>query len=301
MNQSTTVSPAELRQKLEAGSLQLIDVRLEDDYGAEHLPGAENNCVFEVAFLERAESSLPDRSAAICVYGASEASHESRVASEKLRRAGYRQVIEFPGGLEGWKDAGFKTEQGAPPEPEAPRPEGSFPVDLGESRVEWLGRNLLNKHWGTVALASGELQFSDGRLSGGEFVLDMTRMDCADLAGHELHDVLIDHLQSDDFFDTERYPEARLVIDSAEPIPDRGAGQPNLWVRAQLTLCGVTRPLNFEAAAGFAEGGKPAAQASVAIDRTDWNVIYGSGKFFKRLAGHLVNDMIELQIRILTD
>ena len=36
------------------------------------------------------------------------------------------------------------------------------------------------------------------------------------------------------------------------------------------------------------------------IDRTDWGVLYGSGRFFRRLAGHLVNDSIELQLRLLT-
>lgn len=46
--------------------------------------------------------------------------------------------------------------------------------------------------------------------------------------------------------------------------------------------------------------GKAAAQASFTIDRTQWGVIYGSGKFFKRLSGHLVNDLIEFQIKIVT-
>ena len=54
MNQPTHLSPPELQQKLEAGSVALVDVRLGDDYDAEHLPGAKNNCVFEVAFLDRA-------------------------------------------------------------------------------------------------------------------------------------------------------------------------------------------------------------------------------------------------------
>ena len=46
--------------------------------------------------------------------------------------------------------------------------------------------------------------------------------------------------------------------------------------------------------------GKFAAQASFAIDRTLWEVLYGSGKYFRNLGGHLVNDLIELQLRIVT-
>jgi len=301
MNQSPTISSAELQKLLAAGSVSLIDVRLAADHAAEHLPGAVSNCVFEVDFLPRMEQAFADRTTPICVYGASASSHESRMAAEKLRRAGYEQIAELAGGLEGWKVAGFETTTGEAIDDTPPSPEGTFPIDLAESPVEWLGRNLINKHWGTIPLKSGELHFSDGRLSGGEFVLNMPAMECTDLAGHELHDVLIGHLKSDDFFDTDRYPEARLVIESSEPIENREAGEQNLRVQGSLTLCGETRPLSFEAAAGFTDEGKPAAQTAFAIDRTEWNVIYGSGKFFKRLAGHLVNDLIELQIRILTN
>ena len=42
-----------------------------------------------------------------------------------------------------------------------------------------------------------------------------------------------------------------------------------------------------------------AAQAVFAFDRTVWGSIYGSGKFFQRLGMHLVNDLIEVQVRLL--
>ncbi len=300
MNSSPTLSPAELHDRLAAESVGLIDVRLADDYAAEHLPGAVNNCVFEVTFLSRLDGAMGDRSHPICVYGASSRSHESRMAADKLRRAGYAQVLELREGLEGWNAAGFETVKGPPIVAEMPVANGTYPIDLNESRVEWLGRNLKNKHWGTLPIKSGELHFSNGCLTGGSFTLDMQGIQCTDLAGQPQHDLLIQHLKSDDFFDTERFPEARLVIDSSERIDHRGIGQPNLRLRGRLTLHGVTRPLSFEAATGFADAGKPVAQAAFVIDRTEWNIIYGSGRFFHRLAGHMVNDLIELQARILS-
>jgi len=54
----------------------------------------------------------------------------------------------------------------------------------------------------------------------------------------------------------------------------------------------------FDAAAGWTPGCLPAAQATLAFDRTLWGVLYGSGKHFQRLAGHLVNDLIEIQLRV---
>lgn len=61
---------------------------------------------------------------------------------------------------------------------------------------------------------------------------------------------------------------------------------------------GTINPLRFAALSGFTADGVPAAQASFSFDRTEWGVIYGSGKFFKRLAGHLVSDLIELELRV---
>jgi hypothetical protein len=49
---------------------RLIDTRLDDDFEAAHLPGAVNNCVFEVAFLDRMNEIAPDKSAPLCLYGA---------------------------------------------------------------------------------------------------------------------------------------------------------------------------------------------------------------------------------------
>jgi hypothetical protein len=71
-------------------------------------------------------------------------------------------------------------------------------------------------------------------------------------------------------------------------------------VQGELILKNVTRPVEFLATAGMTPEGKAAAQASLAIDRTLWEVLYGSGKYFRNLGGHLVNDLIEFQLRIVT-
>lgn len=302
MIDTSVISPAGLSGKLrESHPPVLLDVRLEDDFMASHLPGAASNCVFEIAFLSRMSGIAPDKSAGICVYGASAGSHESRMAAEKLVRAGYKNVIELRDGISGWKAAGFMVESKENSGSEAAvQPDGRLEIDLGESRVEWLGRNLLNKHWGRIGLKSGWLDFDDGQLRGGELSIDMKTLSCDDLAGNPLHDVLIAHLQSDDFFDVDVNPEARVKIVAASTIEGARPGACNLRVRADLTLKGITNPVEFVASAGITADGKAAAQASFAIDRTKWNVLYGSGRFFERLAGHLVNDMIELQLRIVT-
>lgn len=297
-----SINPSSLSRRLaEPDRPVLVDVRLEEDYALAHLPESKTNCVFEVAFLDRMGDVAPDKRATVCVYGATADSYEARMAAEKLCRVGYNRVLELREGLEGWKSAGLPLEGGADSAiAETPSPDGWLDVDVTESHVEWVGRNLLNKHYGRIELKGGKLRFDRGDLVGGEFTLNMRAITCQDLAGDPLHDVLIAHLVSHDFFDVELYPEARFVIRATERVAGATPGAPNLVVSGELTLKNISRALEFVASAGLTAEGKAAAQAAFGIDRTQWNVLYGSGKYFRHLAGHLVNDLIELQIRIVT-
>jgi len=294
------ISAKDLERELHSGTKpRILDVRLDDDHACCRIPGALNNCVFEVAFGERMPAVAPEKDAPLYVYGTSEESQEAAMACEKLHRAGYTRVSRLEGGIDAWRNEGFPTEGTHEPEITPPIPSGRRDLDLDESRIEWTGRNLLNKHRGWIALKSGYLDFDGTTVTGGEVVICMPEIHCDDLAGTPLHEVLIAHLRSDDFFDTERFPEARVVLRFSPFDPNSPGGQ-NLRVEAELTLKSVTVPLSFTASAGIDADGRPAAQAAFAIDRTQWGVIYGSGKLFHRLAGHLVNDLIELQVRMVT-
>lgn len=297
-----TIDPASLAELLASSHPPLLlDVRLDTAYAREHLPGAKNNCVFEVAFLDRLKEMAPDLERPVCVYGECSDSHESLMAAEKLGHAGYKEIFELRCGIEDWIAAGQPVERNEAETASAvPSLQGEIPINLDESRIRWIGRNLLNMHEGYLALKSGHLRFEDGTLTGGEFTIDMHSIRSTDLEGNDLHDVLIRHLMDHDFFEVEKYPEARFVIDRATEVAGAEAGAPNLEIEGKLTLKDVTAALAFTAISGITAGGKAAAQASFAIDRTKWNVRYGSGRLFRNLGGHLVNDMIELQLRIVT-
>ena len=59
-----------LRALLQESPVQLLDVRLGDDFEAAHLPGAHNNCVYEVAFADRLADTAPQKDVPTIVYGA---------------------------------------------------------------------------------------------------------------------------------------------------------------------------------------------------------------------------------------
>ena len=299
---STSLDATSLKQLL-AGPRPpvLVDVRLDDDFKKSRLPHALSNCVYEIDFLDRMPAVAPDLGAPVCVYGADSGSFESRMAAEKLCRHGYTQVYDFRDGLAAWTSAGFPSEE-SPTETAATSvvTDGVHPIDLGESSIRWIGRNLLNRHEGLIGLKSGSLRLKSGKLVGGDFSIDMQAITCLDLAGNPLHDVLVRHLRDHDFFDTALYPEATFVITRATHLAAATPGSPNLTITGSLTLKGISHTLEFPACAGVTAAGKLAAQATLALDRTLWNVLYGSGKWFRHLGGHLVNDLIELQLRIVS-
>jgi rhodanese-related sulfurtransferase len=295
------IQTIELRNKLESANPPLlVDVRLPEDFKAAHIPGAINKCVYEVAFKDRMLGIAPDHTHLVVVYGQDSETYEARIAADKLARAGYTQVYEYRDGLAGWQAAERPVEKSGTPPAEPQIADGTHPIDLTQSRIEWTGRNLLNKHFGRVGLKSGQLEFGQSQLTGGRLVIDMGNIVCIDLNETPQHDVLINHLRDEDFFDVERFPEASLVIRSTRKIDGACPGQLNLEVNADLTLKDVTAPLTFYAASGITREGKAAAQAALSFDRTRWNVLYGSARFFYRLGMHLVNDLIDLDLKIVT-
>ncbi|MFK7849506.1 MAG: YceI family protein [Akkermansiaceae bacterium] len=267
---------------------QILDVRLSEDFDAAHIQGAKNNCVFEVDFESRLPDTAPSKDMHTLVYGANDQSYEAPMAVEKMERLGYTDVQVMPGGIaKAEKDQIIK---GTPLPSEAPEPDGTYEIDLSESKVIWTGRNIINSHTGTIGIQSGELNFHSGELVDGEVILNFHDMKCSDLEGTPGHDILIDHLKGHDFFDVDHFPTATVSI----------LGGNENEVEADLQMKGITRQITIPIAAGFDANGNPATQAAFVIDRTDWNIIYGSRRFFHRLAGHVVNDEIQIELRILT-
>ncbi len=171
--------------------------------------------------------------------------------------------------------------------------EAAYTVNTAESTVEWYAEKVTGKHNGTVVLKSGELLVTDNKLTGGSFVVDMTTIDNSDLEG-EWKDKLVGHLKSDDFFGIEKFPTASFKMTSAK----KGDGNKYL-VKGDLTVKGITNPVEFPAEIVMA-GDKVIGSATVTIDRSKYNVKYGSGSFFDDLGDKTIYDNFDLKIKIVS-
>ena len=160
-------------------------------------------------------------------------------------------------------------------------------VNTSESKVAWEGKKITGKHNGLVSIESGTLDFEDGSLTGGTIVMDMTSMTVEDLEG-EWGQKLLGHLQSDDFFGIESHPTATLVI---KTVARKESGE--YGITGDITIKGTTKPVSFDA--NMSESG---ATAQIVIDRTDFDIRYGSGKFFDNLGDKTIYDDFTLDINL---
>lgn len=156
-------------------------------------------------------------------------------------------------------------------------------VKIEKSKVIWKGYKVTGSHEGTIAIQSGTLKFEADALVGGEFVIDMTSINNSDLQG-ESKDKLEGHLKSDDFFGVEKFPTATLIFKNVEV-----AGKNSYKVTGDLTIKGKTNPVTFD----FSVYGNK-ANATLKIDRSKYDVKYGSSSFFDNLKDKVIYDEFDL-------
>jgi polyisoprenoid-binding protein YceI len=82
-------------------------------------------------------------------------------------------------------------------------------------------------------------------------------------------------------------------------MPDATPGTPNYRITGAMTIKGISNPVVFPALIAPRADGGLNAQAHFDINRTLWQVQYGSGKLFEKLGMHLVNDCITLDLQVM--
>jgi polyisoprenoid-binding protein YceI len=161
-------------------------------------------------------------------------------------------------------------------------------ADTTKTKLLWLGEKVTGQHTGTINLQSGWLNWQDNKIVSGEFNIDM-----ASLKETENNERLLGHLKSDDFFGVAKYPLAKLVITGSTPF-DKGSGV----VSGTLTIKDVTNPIEFKATMQKKDDGTWFF-ANITVDRTKYNIRYGSGSFFDNLGDKTIYDEFKLKVNLM--
>ncbi len=168
----------------------------------------------------------------------------------------------------------------------------TYNVDVNSSTIVWKGYKVTGEHTGTVKVKNGNLAFTDGKLTGGSFDVDMNSITCTDLDS-EYGGKLVGHLKSDDFFGTAKFPTSKFVITRVIPQDTKG----NYKIIGNLTIKETTKEVKFFANLTESNG-LVNATGKITVDRSEYNVRFGSGSFFDNLGDKTIYDEFDLNISL---
>ncbi len=164
--------------------------------------------------------------------------------------------------------------------------DGFYRIDSKTSSLEWTATKVTGStHVGTVAVSEGGLQIEGNKVSGGKFTIDMTTINVTDLEGG-MKTKLENHLKNDDFFSVEKFKTANLAIVSVDGDN----------IKAKLTIKGITNEVTFPAKIVFGTDGTVTASADIKIDRTKFDIRYGSDSFFDNLGDKAIDNNIIFKV-----
>ena len=163
-----------------------------------------------------------------------------------------------------------------------------FTVNTEKSTVYWIGKKITGEHYGYINILNGTMSIENNQIKSGSFTIDMNSMTCTDIKDESMNKKFLGHLKSDDFFGTSKYPSAQLeVISSSEFSSNK------CTVKGKLTIKGKTEIITFEV-----NKDQPNYIAKLEIDRSKYDVRYGSTSFFDSLGNRAIDDIFTLDIKL---
>jgi polyisoprenoid-binding protein YceI len=170
-----------------------------------------------------------------------------------------------------------------------------YALDTLNSKVEWKGYKVFKSestsHFGTIKFESGDLTVKEGKLESGKFVADMNSLTSVDLKDDaDQLGKLNGHLKSGDFFEVEKFPTASYEITKVTPAAE---GDYNTLLDGNLTIKGITKPLQLKANVSVKEGEVTVATEPKDIKREEFGV-----KFQAPAENGVIKDEVTLQINV---
>ena len=172
-------------------------------------------------------------------------------------------------------------------------------VDVEKTSIVWRGRKVTGSHWGRVKVLSrmgGLLIFDKGAWSHGRVYIDMNSIEVLDIKDTKKRASLTDHLKSDDFFATDKYPIASITFRKVTAKETENVFD----VQGELTIVGITKPISFEATLESGDNKVKKYSAKIRFNRADYGIKYKSKSFFKNLGDKFIYDDVDIEVSLVT-
>ncbi len=161
--------------------------------------------------------------------------------------------------------------------------------------VHWTSTKVGGQHSGTINVQKGALSVEGGNITSGKFGIDMSSIKVTDGTPDEMSAKLVGHLSSPDFFDVESNPTGVFEIVSVAPVAGNEVVTHN--ITGNLTLKGITKSISILTNVVVAGDKLMAVTPKFTINRTDWDIKYGSG-LIGTAKDKIIHDDISLNIEL---
>jgi polyisoprenoid-binding protein YceI len=167
-----------------------------------------------------------------------------------------------------------------------------FQIQKSSSTVNWTGKKVLGLHTGSINVEGGSIELEDNKITGGEIIIDMTSISITDIDDSKTNQDFKDHLFNDDFFAVDKFPTSQLIIKEGIALSNN-----QYQLNGVLTVKDISHPVSFSATVEVFTDTLHSL-GEIVIDRTLYNIRYGSGKFIDNLGDKLIYDDFVLQFKL---
>ncbi|MDH7911209.1 YceI family protein [Winogradskyella sp. SYSU M77433] len=172
----------------------------------------------------------------------------------------------------------------------------AYTANTEKSMIEWTGYKPTGSHNGTIAIKDGKLKVNDNTVESGKFAIDMASIEVLDIPKEDEGNAkLAGHLMNADFFDVENHPVANFEVTGIETVDGK------TMLSGNLTMKEKTNNISFPVTIEVNGDTLTLTSETFTIDRSKWNIEYGSKSFFDNLGDKFINDDIELKVTLVAN
>ncbi|MEZ0484980.1 YceI family protein [Fibrella aquatica] len=168
----------------------------------------------------------------------------------------------------------------------------TYKVDAAKSTLTWNGKKVTGEHTGNIKVKDGAFVVDGNKVTGGKFTFDMNSITCTDLTDAEYNGKFIGHMKSEDFFNTAKYPTSTFQITKVTP---KGGDQ--YTIAGNMVIKGITNAVSFPATVKMT-GNQIVATGKATLDRTKYDIRYGSKSFFENIGDKAIYDDFTVDMKL---
>ncbi len=172
----------------------------------------------------------------------------------------------------------------------------TYTIDTKATTVTWLGKKVTGQHEGKISISKGTIINDHNTITRGTVEFDMNSITCTDLTDKDYNGKLIGHLKSEEFFGVVKNPTSKIEITKVILDPALVGGNDYI-VTGKLTIKGITNEITFPAKIRMDEK-TLVVIAKITINRTKFDMKYGSASFFESLGDKAISDDFELNVNV---